>query len=262
MTQELLQYLFSGITNGAIYAVIAIGFSMLYSSTELINFAHGEFVMLGALSLVTLWGGFGLPLPMAFILSVFGVALTGLVFERLAIRTVRKPDHIVLIIITVGASIFLRGVSMLIWGKDAYSLPAFTDHPPLDLIGARLLPQSIWIVFIALVCAILLHLFFKKTLTGKAMEATAISKKAAWLTGIPSEKMILLAFFSVPAWVRWQALSSPPLPWSATTWEQCWDSKVFAPLCSEVWEAFGDLSSGGSFWAYWNLSVSVFFHPV
>lgn len=195
MTQELLQYLFSGITNGAIYAVIAIGFSMLYSTTELINFAHGEFVMLGALSLVTLWGGFGLPLPLAFILSVFGVALTGLVFERLAIRTVRKPDHIVLIIITVGASIFLRGISMLLWGKDAYSLPAFTDHQPLDLAGARLLTQSIWIVVIALICAILLHLFFKKTLTGKAMEATAISKKAAWLTGIPSEKMILLAFF-------------------------------------------------------------------
>jgi branched-chain amino acid transport system permease protein len=195
VTQELLQYLFSGITNGAIYAVIAIGFSMLYSSTELINFAHGEFVMLGALGLVTLWGGFGLPLPLAFVLTVFGVAITGILFERSAIRTVRKPDHIVLIIITVGASIFLRGMGMLIWGKDAYSVPAFSDHPPIDLAGARLLPQSIWIVLIALFCALLLHLFFRKTLTGKAMEATAINKKAAWLTGIPSEKMILLAFF-------------------------------------------------------------------
>lgn len=194
MTQELLQYLFSGLTNGAIYAVIAVGFSMLYSSTELINFAHGEFVMLGALSLVTLWGGIGLPLPLAFILTVFGVAFAGFLFERLAIRTVRKPDHIVLIIITVGASIFLRGMSMLVWGKDARSVPTFTDHAPLDIAGAKLLPQSIWIVLIALFCVILLHLFFRKTLTGKAMEATAISKKAAWLTGIPSEKMILLAF--------------------------------------------------------------------
>ena len=194
MTQELLQYLFSGLTNGAIYAVIAVGFSMLYSSTELINFAHGEFVMLGALSLVTLWAGIGLPLPLAFILAVFGVAFAGFLFERLAIRTVRKPDHIVLIIITVGASIFLRGMSMLVWGKDARSVPTFTDHPPLDIAGAKLLPQSIWIVLIALFCVILLHLFFRNTLTGKAMEATAISKKAAWLTGIPSEKMILLAF--------------------------------------------------------------------
>ncbi len=194
MVQELLQYIFSGITNGAIYAVIAVGFSMLYSSTELINFAHGEFVMMGALSLVTLWGGFGLPLPVSFVLAVAGVALAGLLFERLAIRPVRKPDHIVLIIITVGASIFLRGIGMLIWGKDAHSVPPFTDHAPIDLAGAKLLPQSVWIVFIALLCVTLLHLFLKKTLTGKAMEATAISKKAAWLAGIPSEKMVLLAF--------------------------------------------------------------------
>ncbi len=194
MVQEFLQYIFSGVTNGAIYAVIAVGFSMLYSSTELINFAHGEFVMLGALSLVTLWGGFGLPLPVSFVLSVAGVALAGLLFERLAIRPVRKPDHIVLIIITVGASIFLRGIGMLIWGKDAHSVPPFTDHAPIDLAGAKLLPQSVWIVFIALLCVTLLHLFLKKTLTGKAMEATAISKKAAWLAGIPSEKMVLLAF--------------------------------------------------------------------
>jgi branched-chain amino acid transport system permease protein len=195
VTQELLQYLFSGITNGAIYAVIAVGFSMLYSSTELINFAHGEFVMLGAMGIVTLWVGFGLPLPLAFFLTVFGVAAAGFLFERTAIRTVRKPDHIVLIIITVGASIFLRGMGMLIWGKDAHSVPAFSDHAPMDLAGAKLLSQSIWIVFIALFCALMLHLFFRKTLTGKAMEATAINKKAAWLTGIPSEKMILLAFF-------------------------------------------------------------------
>ncbi len=195
MIQELLQYIFSGVTNGAIYAVIAVGFSMLYSSTELINFAHGEFVMLGAMALVTLWGGLGLPLPVAFILAVAGTAVVGLLFERLALRPVRKPSHIVLIIITVGASIFLRGVGMLLWGKDSHSVPAFSDNAPIDLAGAKLLPQSIWIVFIALFCVVLLHLFFKKTLTGKAMEATAISKKAAWLTGIPAEKMVLLAFF-------------------------------------------------------------------
>ena len=194
MIQELLQYIFSGVTNGAIYAVIAVGFSMLYSSTELINFAHGEFVMLGAMALVTLWGGLGLPLPVAFIFAAAGTAVVGLLFERLALRPVRKPSHIVLIIITVGASIFLRGVGMLLWGKDSHSVPAFTDNAPIDLAGAKLLPQSIWIVFIALFCVVLLHLFFKKTLTGKAMEATAISKKAAWLTGIPAEKMVLLAF--------------------------------------------------------------------
>jgi branched-chain amino acid transport system permease protein len=192
--QELLQYLFSGITNGAIYAVIAVGFSMLFNATDLINFAHGEFVMLGALGLVTLWGGAGLPLPLAFCLTVIGVAGVGFLFERLAIRTVRKPHPIVLVIITVGASIFLRGMAMLIWGKDAHSVPPFSDHPPADILGARLLPQSLWIVGISLILVIALHLFYRRTLTGKAMEACAISQRAAWLTGIPTRRMIQLAF--------------------------------------------------------------------
>ncbi len=192
--QEILQYLFSGITNGAIYAVIAIGFSMLYSSTELINFAHGEFVMLGALCMVTLVGTFHLPLILSIIIAVVCVACAGLVFERLAIRTVRHPEPIVLIIITVGASIFLKGTAMIIWGKDAYSIPPFSSHPPLDIAGAKLLSQSLWIIAIFLFTAVGLHLFYKKTLTGKAMEANAISKRAAWIVGIPSKLMVMMAF--------------------------------------------------------------------
>ncbi len=192
--QEILQYLFSGITNGAIYAVIAIGFSMLYSSTELINFAHGEFVMLGALGMVTLVGTFHLPLIFSIIIVVVCVACAGLVFERLAIRTVRHPEPIVLIIITVGASIFLKGLSMIIWGKDAYTIPAFSSHPPIDISGAKLLSQSIWIIAIFLFATLGLHFFYKKTLTGKAMKANAISKRAAWIVGIPSKLMVMMAF--------------------------------------------------------------------
>lgn len=192
--QEILQYIFSGITSGAIYAVIAVGFSMLYNSTELINFAHGEFVMLGALSMVTLNGAFQLPILPAFLISVGGVACLGMLFERLAIRTVRHPNPIVLIIITVGASIFLKGLGMLIWGKDSHTIAPFSAHPPLDIAGAKLLAQSIWIVAIVLLLVAGLHLFYKKTLTGKAMEACAISQKAAWLVGIPSKFMTLLAF--------------------------------------------------------------------
>jgi branched-chain amino acid transport system permease protein len=192
--EALVQYVFSGLTNGAIYAVIAIGFSMLYSATELINFAHGEFVMLGALGLVTLWGGLELPLPVAFVLSVGGTALVGFLFERMAIRTVAKPHPIVLVIITVGASIFLRGGAMMIWGKDAHSVPPFSDHAPIDVAGAKLLPQSIWILVIAVLLAVGLFYFYRRTLTGKAMQATAINKWGAWLSGIPSERMVLLAF--------------------------------------------------------------------
>jgi branched-chain amino acid transport system permease protein len=192
--QELLQYLFSGITNGAIYGIIALGFSMLYNSTGLINFAQGEFVMLGALGLITLWRGLQLPLPLAFMGTVVGVSAVGLLLERLAIRGVRKPHPIVLVIITVGASILLRGVGMLEWGKDAYSAPSFSGHSSIGFGGATLLPQTLWILGCLLVVVIGLQYFYKRTLTGKAMQACAINKRAAWLLGIPSERMVLLAF--------------------------------------------------------------------
>jgi branched-chain amino acid transport system permease protein len=192
--QEIIQYLFSGITTGAIYAVIAVGISMLYSSTELINFAHGEFVMLGAMAMVTLWVRMGLPLPVAFVGAVALGCVAGLLFERLAIRTARTPQPIVLVIITVGASIFLRGTGMIVWGKDPHSVPPFSGNESIEIAGASLLPQSIWIVLAALVLAGGIHFFFTRSLTGKAMVASAVNRKGAWLTGIPSEKMGVLAF--------------------------------------------------------------------
>jgi len=192
--EEVLQYLFAGMTSGAIYAIIALGFTMLYNATELINFAQGEFVMLGALSFVSLWKGCHLPLLLAFAITVAGMALLGMVFERLAIRTVRRPHPIVLVIITVGMSILLRGMAMLGWGKDSYAAPSFSKHPPFQIAGASLLPQSLWILGIVLIIVLGLQVFFKRTLTGKAMQACAINKRAAWLLGIPSERMVLFAF--------------------------------------------------------------------
>lgn len=192
--QEVLQYLFSGLTNGAIYAVIALGFSILFNATELINFAHGEFVMLGALCLVTLWSGLHLPLPLALLLSAAAVGGVGFLFQRLAIHPVRKPDHIVLVIITVGASIFFRGLGMLLWGKDAFAVPSFTRQASVEVAGAVLTSQSLVIIGTVGVLALVLHFFFRRTLTGKAMEACAISRRAAWLTGIPAQGMVLLAF--------------------------------------------------------------------
>ncbi|MCE5336003.1 MAG: branched-chain amino acid ABC transporter permease [Desulfobacteraceae bacterium] len=192
--QEFLQYIFSGITNGAVYAVIALGFSMLYGSTGLINFAQGEFVMIGALSLISLWKGVNLPLPLAFAGAVAITAIAGAMLERFAIRSVKKPHPIVLVIITVGASILLRGVGMLVWGKDSHGSPSFSDHAPYDILGATLLPQSLWILVLTLGVVLGLHIFHKRFLTGRAMLACAISTKAAGIVGIPTEKMVLLAF--------------------------------------------------------------------
>ena len=192
--EEFLQYIFSGLTNGTIYAVIAIGFSTLFAATDLINFAQGEFVMFGALCFMSFWNIFNIPLPLAFLLAVLVTGIIGVLFERLAIRPVRKPEPIVLIIITVGASIFFRGVGMLIWGKDAHSVEAFTSGDPVEIGGAYISQQSLWIIGIALLSVIGLNLFYNRTLTGKAMTACSINKKAASLLGIATERMTLFAF--------------------------------------------------------------------
>lgn len=192
--QEIIQYIFSGVTTGSIYAVIAVGLSMLHSSTELINFSHGEFVMLGAMGIVTLWVHLALPLPLAFLLTIAGVAGMGILFERFGIRTAKKHQPITLVIITVGASILIRGAAMVLWGKEPFSVPAFSSHESIEIAGAALVPQSLFIVVAAFVLAAGIHLFFKQTLTGKAMVACAVNKKAAWLSGIPSETMGVLAF--------------------------------------------------------------------
>lgn len=192
--QEFLQYLFSGITSGAIYAIIAVGYSMLYNSTELINFAHGEFVMIGGMSFMTFWGGMKLPLPVAIVLALAVTALAGLLFERLALRKAGRNNHIVLIIITVGASIFLRGAAMLYWGKEPHSINQFSSFAPINIGGAVIVPQSIWIILTVVLTAVALDFFYRKSLTGKAMTACAINVRAASLTGIPAGFMILLAF--------------------------------------------------------------------
>lgn len=192
--QEFFQYLFTGITSGAIYAIIAVGYSMLYNSTELINFAQGEFVMIGGMSLMTFWTVLKIPLPIAILLAIAVTALCGLVFERLAIRNVKKGNHVVLIIITVGASIFLRGAAMILWGKEPHSVSQFSPFPPLKIGGAVIVFQSVWIIIATLIIAVALGFFYKRSLTGKAMTACAINMRAASLTGIPAGFMVLLAF--------------------------------------------------------------------
>ncbi|WP_448382940.1 branched-chain amino acid ABC transporter permease [Desulfosoma sp.] len=192
---EFLQFLLSGITTGAIYGLIALGFNVLYNATDLINFAQGEFVMLGGLGFYTLGTVVGWPAAAAFAAAVCVVSLLGLLLERVALRPVKKPDPLTLIIITVGASIFLRGVAMRLWGKDPYSVTGLAaSTEPVRLWGAALMPQSLWIVGIVVAFMVGLHLFGKRTLTGKAMEACAIHRNAAWILGIPSDRMVLLAF--------------------------------------------------------------------
>jgi branched-chain amino acid transport system permease protein len=189
----LTQYLISGLTSGAVYALIALGFGIIYNTTTIINFAQGEMVMLGALSAISIYQAVP-SLPLAFVGGIAAVALVGVLLERLALRPVRDPSPITLIIITVGAAVLIKGVAMLVWGKEAYPLPPFSGNTPFHLGTATILPQNLWVLGLTVVLVAALEAFFRLTLVGKAMRACAYNPRAARLVGIAAGRMVQLSF--------------------------------------------------------------------
>lgn len=194
LSEQLTQYLVSGISTGAIYALIGIGFAIIYNSTEIINFAQGEFVMLGGMFTLFFLNSAKLPLPLAIVFAVVSSTLIGVLFERLAIRPLKKPSPLELVIITIGGSILIRGIAMLVWDKDTHSLPAFSGSEPIEFVGATILPQHLWILCLTILSIVLNKLFFTYSITGKAMRACAANKRAAGLVGIDVRRMVLFSF--------------------------------------------------------------------
>ena len=194
LADQILQYCLTGITVGSIYAMVALGFNIIYSSTGIINLAQGEFVMLGGMIMVFFSMTLGLPLAIGFIASVMLVTLVGLLMERLAINPLRNPNVITLIIITVAASILFKGGAMFIWGKEAVTLRPFSGDRPIFISGATILPQTLWVLGITLIVVVALGVFFGCTVVGKAMRACAVNRMAASLVGINVKRMVMFSF--------------------------------------------------------------------
>lgn len=199
------QWTIDGIRGGSIYGLVGLGFVVIFSVTGVINFAQGEFVMLGAMFCASFYA-LDVPLPpplklvVAIILTVIIVTLVGVILERAAISPARaRGAHIVtLIIITIGFTIAVRATALLIWGSRAKIVPAFTNLQQTDVIfrpfGLTLSAQSLWIWgTVALVLAALYY-FFERTMMGKAFRACAINPRAAELMGINPGRMSLLSF--------------------------------------------------------------------
>jgi branched-chain amino acid transport system permease protein len=191
---SLLQYLITGLTLGSTYGLTALGFTIIFNTTGVINFAQGEFVMLGGMMSVYFMHALGLGEPPAVILAVLGATMAGALVERLAIRPVRDCPTINLVIITIGVSILIRGLAMLLWGKDTHVLEPFSGNQPIMFLGAAIMPQAIWVLVISLFLLGALKLFFSGTIHGKAMLACSYDSKAASLVGIGVQRMVLLSF--------------------------------------------------------------------
>jgi branched-chain amino acid transport system permease protein len=194
---EFLQFLFSGLTVGAIYALVGLGFAIVYNACHVINFAHGEFVMIGGMASVFLIAA-GVPMPLAMLAAVAIAAVLGLALDKFAVEPARNASVVTIIIITIGASIFIRGAVEVVLGKDFHRLPAFSGETPIQIGGATLQPQSLWVIGALVVVVAALKFFFERTRFGKAMLASSHNRLAAELVGI-DVKLVLLASFGLSA---------------------------------------------------------------
>ena len=237
MSPQLLQYLLSGLTAGSIYALVALGFSIIYNSSNVINFAQGEFVMIGGMATVSLIK-VGLPLPLAAALAIAATTLVGLALEKFAVERVRGESVVTLIIITIGASILLRGLAGLVWDKNLHALPAFSGERPIALGGATILPQSLWVVGVTLAVVAALWWFFNRTLHGKAMLATSHNRLAAQLVGISVRRVLLVSFGLSAALGALAGILIAPITFTA------WDVGVMLGLKGFAAAILGGLGSG------------------
>ena len=193
LADQLLQYLLTGVSVGLVYGLVGLGITIIFNATGIINFAQGEFVMLGGMIAVA-FVSLGLPLWVAVVLAMAAVTTVGLAVERLAIRPLRGASVVTLIIATIGASLVLQGGAKLIWGPEAVKLPAFSGEVPIRIGAGGINPQRLWVMGLAVLSVAAVQLFFKYTLTGKAMRACAINRSAARLAGISADRMVRLSF--------------------------------------------------------------------
>lgn len=191
---ELLQFAIAGLKNGSIYALVALGFTIVYASTNVINFAQGEFYMLGGMFATFGFARLGLPLAVAALAGVAATAAVAVVFELLAVRPRVGGDPLKIIIVTVGGAVLLRSLSRHAFGTDAQSLPPFSSGGSIVLAGAAIDRQTLWVWAVAAVAMLALWLLYSRTRLGRAMRATAIDADAARLAGVDTRRLVTISF--------------------------------------------------------------------
>ena len=190
---EFLQFVIAGLKSGAIYALIALGFTIVFAATGAINFAQGEFFMLGGM--IGVWlTRLGLPLPAAVLGAVALTAAIGALFEVLAIRPIADGDPLRIIMVTIGGSVLVRQAALHLFGPDEVPLPAFTSGPSITVWGAAIERQTVWIWLFTALAVGALFVLYRRTMFGRAMRATSLRRDAARLVGIDTGLMVTVSF--------------------------------------------------------------------
>ena len=198
----LLQQVLNGLVLGSIYALVALGYTMVYGIIGLINFAHGEVVMVGAMvtiSVLTLLAGAGFaPGIITLLLAIMAAAVVCMLLaqgmEKYAYRPLRKAPRLTPLILAIGISIALQNLAMMIWGRGYKTFPEVVETQPVDILGATLTNVQVSIMLIAVVIMLGLWMLVDKTRMGKAMRATAQNQEVAGLMGININRVISATF--------------------------------------------------------------------
>ena len=185
----------SGLTTGAVYSLIALGFITIYRASNILNLAQGEFVMLGALCAVFFIEKFGLSYFHAAVSSVLLVSLVGIILQRAVIHPIRDEPILILIMVTIGLSMFMSGGAGVLFGHSPQSLPPIIDIPSFEIFGSvRINTQSFFVIGTTLLLVLILYGLSRYTFIGKAMEAVSTDRLGSDLTGIPGNFIIMLSF--------------------------------------------------------------------
>ena len=192
-----IQSVINGLNQGAIYALIALGYTMVYGIIRMINFAHGDFIMVGAYTLfytIPLMISAGMPAWLAVIVAITVCVIVGVTVEIVAYRPVRGQGSMTTLITALAMSLFLENLAMVLFGANPKSVPAIFTLPTVNFLGATLQTKYLLTFGIGAVIMILLQLFVKKTKLGKAMRAVPQDKEASTLMGIHVNKIITTTF--------------------------------------------------------------------
>ena len=198
-----LQQIVNGLVLGSMYALIALGYTMVYGVLNLINFAHGEVLMIGAMAGLTILkmvnnAAPGLPGIVKLLIAIAGAipvcVLVNILIERIAYRRLRNAPRLAPLITAIGVSILLQTIAMMVWGRNPLPFPQVMPSDSLNLMGALITPTQVMLLVLAAVCMIALVLLVEKTKMGRAMRATAENPRIAGLMGVDANRVIVFTF--------------------------------------------------------------------
>lgn len=193
---SFISYLINGISLGSIYAIIALGYTMVYGIAKMLNFAHGDVIMIGCYFVFTLMTGLQMNSMVSLIVAIIGCTILGVVIEKIAYKPLRKASPLAVLITAIGVSYFLQNLALIIFGADTKSFTSVVNMKAIKLADGKLTISGVTIVTVAICIVIVIALmtFIKKTKSGQAMLAVSEDKDAAQLMGVNVNKTISLTF--------------------------------------------------------------------